>query len=332
MYKVHPFLFYKNKRPALLYIFIGDLSKKMDNLNNISEEYIKNSLADTFNIKDDSKKPDYSKDTMSFVEALEKYDPCTEVVSSGCLLDHNIVIALSDDEDIIRAKGYSEAKKHDQVPYIYAYNKKDRLIGIKATREDIKNLNKLKFRVMQIGVPGTDPKGDVAPIIKDVINNLDKVHTKKTDKQLKKQLYNFQHRPELLTDKEKAELKAIYARTHEEARKFAKKQAKKASKSYSKSSKVKTNIFKRFLLWFKSIIKSQKQFPENDIFGKTLNFDYFKNKKTLPENPATKGEVLHSVESNHERLCSELGKDQLAHYMKTRNPESEIDESKPLYD
>ena len=63
---------------------------------------------------------------------------------------------------------------------------------------------------MQIGVPGTDPKGDVAPIIKDVINNLDKVHTKKTDKQLKKQLYNFQHRPELLTDKEKAELKATH--------------------------------------------------------------------------------------------------------------------------
>ena len=309
----------------------------MDNLNNISEEYIKNSLADTFNIKDDSKNSNTSKDTLSFVEALEKYDPCTEVISSECLLDHNIVIALSDDEDIIRAKGYSEAKKYNQVPYIYAYNKKDRLIGIKATQEDIKNLNKLKFRVMQIGVPGTDPKGDVAPIIKDVINNLDKVHTKKTDKQLKKQLYNFQHRPELLTDKEKAELKAIYARTHEEARKFAKKQAKKASKSYSKSSKVKTNIFKRFLLWFKNIIKSHKQFPENDIFGKTLNFNYFKNKKTLPENPSTKGDVLYGLDNGlalYEKLCDKRDKNKIpvSAIYEEPNTKSEIDESKPLYD
>lgn len=162
-----------------------------------------------------------SKEGMSLAEAIDAYDPITEVISSDELLDLQMCLAVghtaewqNDNEPITDS---STSTDSPMSLYLYAYNKKGRIKSIKLTKNDIQIFNKIKYRPIKLGIAGTD-NGPTSFAVKQIIQDINKGSSKKSDDKIRKMLVKADtYKKKFYKDPE--EYSDIYHHNSAEARK-----------------------------------------------------------------------------------------------------------------
>ena len=277
----------------------GDIEKILNKIDNKSlqtdasessfdKDIVKEQLCNFFGNIDAKKEP--AEDSLSLEEAFEKFDYFSEVISSNELLEHQMVITLGHDtKDLTSNKNIQSVKidkenKKKLIPYIYKYNTSGKLCAIKATKEDLKDLKGMKFRTIQLGIPGTISSGAIVPYMYDAIQNIDNGLSKSEEKNIKNMLSTAQKKREK-SNISKNFLSEAASRTPEESRaylsKLKKAQEKKAKKAKiletlkhiwyvvigKESIKIKDKKTKKFLSENKKLKEAINDAANNDIFA-----------------------------------------------------------------
>lgn len=225
-----------------------------------------------------------NEDTLSLAEAIDYYDPMTEVISSNALLDMQMCLSVNKPTfEYDKSQGPYVSTGNKPYLALYAYSKNGKFKEFKLSKKDINTFNKLKYRCVKLGVAGTENSA-LDPIIGEALYNCEKLEKKPFDKKLKAKFAKEQK----AKDAKEAALnnqKAIYTRTSEESKKVIKK------------AKFKKNLIK-FFTNLKNIFK--KKPTKQVIFPESPIADYLMD--------STKNALFHAT-SNPERdsLKKELG-------------------------
>ena len=154
--------------------------------------------------------PKEEKDVYTLEQAIDKFDPFTEVITSAELLQHQMVLTINEDP----TKRKTDINRYSI--YIYKPNKKGELCGIPATSKDIEYLKTLKFRCAQLGIPGTSNNNNI--YLQDISKSIKGGLPAFVEKRYKKM---FTEAANEKKPKQRAEEKAkeIYSHNQDDARK-----------------------------------------------------------------------------------------------------------------